>query len=104
MTSSLSKTAAAGIVALLLLVTLVGAPHIGYAAFPGVNGKIAFISNRDGNAEIYVMEPDGSNQTNLTNNGHHLEPANGGRSGSLQRSFPAPRRAARPQDDLLLPR
>jgi Tol biopolymer transport system component len=29
--------------------------------------KIAFSSNRDGNAEIYVMDPNGSNQTRLTN-------------------------------------
>jgi len=28
--------------------------------------KIAFQSDRDGNAEIYVMKPDGSGQTNLT--------------------------------------
>jgi len=31
-------------------------------------GKIAFESFRDGNCEIYVMNADGSNQTNLTNN------------------------------------
>jgi dipeptidyl aminopeptidase/acylaminoacyl peptidase len=30
--------------------------------------KIAFHSNRDGNWEIYVMNEDGSNQTDLTNN------------------------------------
>jgi TolB protein len=30
--------------------------------------KIAFISTRDGNAEIYVMDANGSNQTRLTNN------------------------------------
>lgn len=36
--------------------------------FPGANGKIVFQSDRDGNYEIYVMEPDGSAQTNLTNN------------------------------------
>ena len=30
--------------------------------------KIAFDSERDGNAEIYVMDADGSNQINLTNN------------------------------------
>jgi Tol biopolymer transport system component len=38
------------------------------AAFPGQNGKIAFASDRDGNAEIYAMNPDGTGQINLTNN------------------------------------
>ncbi len=31
-------------------------------------GQIAFVSDRDGNFEIYVMNADGSGQTNLTNN------------------------------------
>ncbi len=31
-------------------------------------GQIAFVSNRDGNFEVYVMDTDGSNQTRLTNN------------------------------------
>ncbi|MDI6791644.1 MAG: fibronectin type III domain-containing protein, partial [bacterium] len=31
-------------------------------------GKIAFVSDRDGNAEIYAMSIDGQNQSNLTNN------------------------------------
>ena len=30
--------------------------------------QIAFASNRDGNWEIYVMDADGGNQQNLTNN------------------------------------
>jgi len=30
--------------------------------------KIAFQTNRDGNPEIYIMNSNGSNQTNLTNN------------------------------------
>jgi TolB protein len=38
------------------------------AAFPGANGKIAFNSDRDGNLEIYAMEPDGSGRVRLTNN------------------------------------
>ncbi|MFC1561009.1 SUMF1/EgtB/PvdO family nonheme iron enzyme [Candidatus Latescibacterota bacterium] len=33
-----------------------------------INGKIAFTSDRDGNDEIYVMNPDGSDQRNITNN------------------------------------
>ena len=32
------------------------------------NGKIAFTSDRDGNPEIYLMNPNGTNQTRLTNN------------------------------------
>jgi dipeptidyl aminopeptidase/acylaminoacyl peptidase len=36
------------------------------AAFPGVNGKIAFQHGLDGNVEVYTMEPDGSARTQLT--------------------------------------
>jgi Tol biopolymer transport system component len=36
------------------------------AAFSGKNGQIAFVSTRDGNEEIYVMNPDGTGQTRLT--------------------------------------
>src|SRR3989339_1252016 len=32
--------------------------------------KIVFDSDRDGNYEIYVMNPDGSGQTNLSNNSY----------------------------------
>ena len=39
-----------------------------HAAFPGGNGKIAFVSNRDGNNEIYTMNADGSAQTDVSNN------------------------------------
>ncbi len=42
---------------------------------PGTEGcscsdgiKIVFVSARDGNNEIYVMDLDGGNQTRLTNN------------------------------------
>ena len=35
------------------------------AQVPGTE-KIVFVSNRDGNSEIYIMNPDGSGQTNLT--------------------------------------
>jgi len=46
------------------------------AAFPGVNGKIAFESDRDGNYDIYVMNADGSDQVSLTDSsGYNLNPA-----------------------------
>ena len=45
------------------------------ATVPGTNGKIAFQTNRDGNYEIYVMNADGSGQTNLTNNAGGDDPS-----------------------------
>lgn len=35
--------------------------------FPAAGGRIAFVSDRDGNAEIYIMDADGDNVMNLTN-------------------------------------
>ena len=40
---------------------------IGASPSPGPAGRIAFTSDRDGNREIYVMNADGSGQTNVTN-------------------------------------
>src|SRR5215218_1629888 len=37
------------------------------ASAAAAQGRIAFESTRDGNWEIYAMNPDGSNQTRLTN-------------------------------------
>ncbi len=37
-------------------------------ATPAPPGKIAFVTGRDGNGEIYVMDTDGSNKQRLTNN------------------------------------
>lgn len=41
-------------------------PNPASAAFPGANGMIAFTRWVDGNAEVYVMNPDGSDVTRLT--------------------------------------
>jgi Tol biopolymer transport system component len=49
----------------VFLLALVALPLA--AASSHVNAKIAFDTNRDGNEEIYVMNPDGSGQIRLTN-------------------------------------
>jgi dipeptidyl aminopeptidase/acylaminoacyl peptidase len=58
-----------GILTILMFVISVGLVLAATAdtSAQGVT-KIAFASNRDGNDEIYVMNPDGTNQINLTNN------------------------------------
>lgn len=50
---------------------VVGWSVISTAAGAPRTAKIVFASNRDGNSEIYVMNPDGSGQVNLT---HHRGP------------------------------
>jgi len=51
-----------------------------YSPMPPIQafGRIAFVSNRDGNPEIYVMNADGTGQTRLTNS-----------DGKLNNDFPA---------------
>lgn len=51
----------------ILASLLVGVNPAG-AIVPGTNGPIVFETSRDGNAEIYSMNADGSEQVNLTNN------------------------------------
>jgi TolB protein len=55
---------------LLAMVFAVGLLLPGYAsaAFPGANGQIAFVSDRSGNRDIYVMNADGSGVRQLTSN------------------------------------
>ena len=59
-----------GLLALLLTTFIAGLASTAptRAAFPGENGKIAFTSDRDGDREIFVMNADGTNQTQLTSN------------------------------------
>ena len=50
-------------------VALRGTPMPTATSAPAVTkGRIAFTSDRDGHAEIYVMNADGTDQTRLTNN------------------------------------
>ncbi|MGB7338584.1 MAG: TIR domain-containing protein [Phototrophicaceae bacterium] len=44
------------------------APNLDEAIIRRIPGEIAYVTNRHGAAEIYLMRPDGSNQTRLTNN------------------------------------
>jgi len=61
------KPLAATIGGMALVSLLVGATPAG-AIVPGPNGLIAFESSRDGNNEIYVMNPDGTIEERLTDN------------------------------------
>lgn len=38
------------------------------ATFPGTNGKIVYVSSKDGDLDIYTMNPDGSDKIKLTRN------------------------------------
>ena len=55
------------LVAAPLLISLVTTIGPAQGAYPGTNGRVAFETNRDGNLENYSMDPDGSDEVNLTN-------------------------------------
>ena len=65
--SGRARAITAGLTAVIVATAFIFFPTIDHAAVAGVNGKIAFVSVRDGNREIYLMNADGSGQTNLTN-------------------------------------
>jgi len=66
------KTKRTEVVGLLVVVWIAAAGAQGR----GIPGGIAFSSSRDGNPEIYAMNPDGSEQTRLTNHpANDVEPA-----------------------------
>jgi hypothetical protein len=78
----------AGLVTVVMsMAALVALVRPGLAAFPGANGKLVFTSDRDGNAEIYAMNADGSGQTNLTANPASVPTRPGRRTG---RRSPSP--------------
>ncbi|MGI8656828.1 MAG: DUF4214 domain-containing protein [Pyrinomonadaceae bacterium] len=45
------------------------------ASAPKLNGRIAFVSDRDGLPNIYTVNPDGSNVARLTSDGFNISPA-----------------------------
>jgi CHRD domain/WD40-like Beta Propeller Repeat len=61
----LLAAALAASVAVASVAILLASGRSAEAAFPGKNGEIAFVSTRDGNSDIYVMNPDGTGQTSL---------------------------------------
>jgi Tol biopolymer transport system component len=66
----------AAIVVGLASLVAVAMPGTARTAFPGSNGKIVFVSGRDGHPQIYTMNADGSAQKRLTNGtADDLEPA-----------------------------
>ena len=54
-----------GLIGLLAAFVLMATTSIAHAAFPGLNGKIAFDSHTTSD-DIYVVEPDGSGRTAIT--------------------------------------
>lgn len=61
-----SRIALAVATAAMLVTALLSTMGPAQGAYPGTNGRIAFETSRDGNLEIYSMNPDGGDQTNLT--------------------------------------
>ena len=55
-------------IVLAVAACVVAAPPSALATFPGTNGKIAFVrEDASGNQDIWVMDPDGSDEIRLTN-------------------------------------
>ena len=57
---------------LLAIFALIGGSAVPSDAFPGANGKIAFVCF-DGDEEICTMEPNGANQVNITQDNNHYD-------------------------------
>ena len=67
-TISITTLTALLIITIVFTGTTTNVVSVWAGTFPGPNGQIVFVSLRDGNHEIFVMNADGSDQTNLSNN------------------------------------
>ena len=54
----------------VVMVSLLNVGVSGICSKAPITAKIVFTSSRDGNREIYIMNPDGSDQVRLT---HHTD-------------------------------
>ena len=69
------------IAVLISIALMVGAAaaklHTAQAAFPGANGRIAYLHSPPElfEPQLYVMEPDGTGKTRISNGGYHYDPA-----------------------------
>jgi len=52
--------------AVLLTLIVLASVRSAWATFPGKNGRIAFVANRNGSWQLYTMNPDGSDIKQLT--------------------------------------
>ena len=64
----MSPSSQAVVLSIILVLSIFSSSVPAWATFPGSNGKIAFVSDRDGDEDIYTMNPDGSNVVQLTSN------------------------------------
>ena len=50
-------------------------PDRAQAGFPGQNGRIAFLSATQGEAQLFLINADGSGQTQISFGGYHYDPS-----------------------------
>jgi dipeptidyl aminopeptidase/acylaminoacyl peptidase len=64
------------VIAVMAATALVGRPIPSSAVVPGANGRIVFVTDRTGESLLFTMNPDGTDQTQLTDSpGGDIEPA-----------------------------
>jgi len=69
--------ALAGLAVSIVLLMPAHAPRTAHAAYPGANGKIAFVSYLEDGWELFTINPDGTARMRLTNNNPEPEGSEG---------------------------